>query len=102
MAFVTEAIFSNPYVTTCGDDTACCSMDEQNARLSFLFRSFEELANSFQSTLKDSAFGTAAGFLAQVDAAGILADLNGSTDEQQERGVANLIHLMVRVCVFQC
>jgi hypothetical protein len=87
-AFFTEAIFSNPYVSTCGD--VCCSMDEQNARLSFLFRGFEELATSFQSTFQDDTVRTLLSFL------GIVADLEG-TEEQQARGVANLIQLMVRI-----
>jgi hypothetical protein len=96
MAFFAEAIFANPHVTSCGDEK-CCSMDEQNGRISFLLRSFEELANSFQSTLQDNALGSAAGFLAQVEAAGIITDLNGATEEQQSRGVENLIKLFVRL-----
>jgi hypothetical protein len=98
MAFFTEAIFANPYVTKCGGggDDHCCSLDEQNGRISFLLRSFEELANGFRSTLQDNSLGNAAGFLQQVEAAGIVTDLNGTSEEQQTRGVANLIALMVR------
>mmetsp|Transcript_29784 Transcript_29784/g.43911 ORF Transcript_29784/g.43911 Transcript_29784/m.43911 type:complete len:648 (-) Transcript_29784:99-2042(-) len=88
-----DAIVSSDLVTNCPGDV-CCTYDEQNARISFLLRSFESITETFFPVMIAASALVIPQILQKINDKNILGNLLSFDPKKQEKGLRDFLKLL--------